>query len=143
MRQDDFVKGSAANPWPEVFDEFSEQIRKHIGDKTHDLLTPEYSTTGPVEKAAAQVVLMDSFKKYFRKISHLIMQQISGLVFLQQDREDHSTSARGKPGSETKTRGETRTRQLNERHKGNRANHNCKNLADKKRNKGFGLPQRS
>ena len=66
VRRDDFVKGSATNPWPEVFDQFSEQIRKNIGEKTHDLLTPEYSTTGPVEKAAAQIVLMDSFKEYFR-----------------------------------------------------------------------------
>ena len=65
VRRDDFVKGSPDNPWPEVFDEFSEQIRKHVGDKTHALLTPEFSTTGPTEKAAAQVVLMDSFKKYF------------------------------------------------------------------------------
>ena len=65
MRCDDFVKGSPDNPWPEVFDEFSEQIRKHVGDKIHALLTPEFSTTGPTEKAAAQVVLMDSFKKYF------------------------------------------------------------------------------
>ena len=59
VRRDDFVKASPENPWPEVFDEFSEQIRKHIGEKTHDLLTPEYSTTGSAEKAAAQVVLMD------------------------------------------------------------------------------------
>ena len=65
VRRDDFVKGSPDNPWPEVFDEFSEQIRKHVGDKTHYLLTPEFSTTGPTEKAAAQVVLMDSFKEYF------------------------------------------------------------------------------
>ena len=65
VRRDDFVKGSPDNPWPEVFDKFSEQIRKHVGDKTHALLTPEFSTTGPTEKAAAQVVLMDSFKKYF------------------------------------------------------------------------------
>ena len=65
VRRDDFVKGSPDNPWPEVFDEFSEQIRKYIGEKTHLLLTPEFSTTGPTEKAAAQVVLMDSFKEYF------------------------------------------------------------------------------
>ena len=65
VRRDDFLKGSPDNPWPEVFDEFSEQIRKHVGDKTHALLTPEFSTTGPTEKAAAQVVLMDSFKEYF------------------------------------------------------------------------------
>ena len=64
-QRDDFVKGSPDNPWPEVFDEFSEQIRQHIGAETHDLLTPEFTTTGPHEKAAAQVVLMDTLKDYF------------------------------------------------------------------------------
>ena len=65
VKRADFVKGSPANPWPEVFESFSVQIRDHIGDKTHDLLTPAFSTTGPVEKAAAQVVLMNCFKQYF------------------------------------------------------------------------------
>ena len=65
VRRDDFIKGSPNNPWPDVFDEFSKQIQKHVGDKTHDVLTPEFSTTGPTEKAAAQIVLMDSFKEYF------------------------------------------------------------------------------
>ena len=65
VRRDDFVKGSPHNPWPEVFSEFSVQIRSHIGEKTHDLLTPTFTTTGPVEKAAAEIVLMDAFKEYF------------------------------------------------------------------------------
>jgi hypothetical protein len=51
VKRDDFVKGDPNNPWPEVFDEFSEQIRDHIGAETHDLLTPEFTTTGPNEKA--------------------------------------------------------------------------------------------
>ena len=66
VTRDDFVKGSPENRWPEVFESFSDQIRKHVGDKTHDLLTPTFSTTGPNERAAAQVVLMDCFKQYFR-----------------------------------------------------------------------------
>ena len=65
VRRDDFVKGAFENPWPEVFSEFSAQIRSHIGDKTHDILTPNFTTTGPVEKAAAEVVLMNAFKEYF------------------------------------------------------------------------------
>ena len=65
VRRDDFVKGNPANPWPEVFEEFSEQIKKHVGPATHSLLTPEFTTTGPNEKAAAQVVLMDTLKNYF------------------------------------------------------------------------------
>ena len=66
VRRDDFVKGDPNNPWPEVFDEFSEQIRQHIGAEIHDLLTPEFTTTGPNEKAASQVVLMDTLKNYFQ-----------------------------------------------------------------------------
>ena len=65
VRRDDFVKGSPNNPWPEAFDSFSEQIRRNVGDKTHSTLTPTFSTTGPVERAAAQVVLMNTFKQYF------------------------------------------------------------------------------
>lgn len=65
VRRDDFIKGSPENPWPEVFGEFSGQIRGHIGEATHDLLLPNFSTTGAVEKAAAQVVLMDAMKSYF------------------------------------------------------------------------------
>ena len=65
IRRDDFLKGSSENPWPEAFSEFSVQIRSHIGDKTHNLLTPSFTTTGPVEKAAAEIVLMNAFKEYF------------------------------------------------------------------------------
>ena len=65
VRRDYFTKGSPDNPWPEVFGEFSEQIRKNIGHKLHDLLSPSFSTTGPVEKAAADVVLMDTMKEFF------------------------------------------------------------------------------
>ena len=48
--------------------EFSEEIHKNVGDDIHALLTPEFSTTGPVERAAAQVVLMDTFKEYFESM---------------------------------------------------------------------------
>ena len=65
FQRDDFIKGSPTNPWPEVFEDFSQQIRKHVGDKTHALITPEFTTTGAVERAAAQVVLMNTFKAYF------------------------------------------------------------------------------
>src|SRR5262249_32751746 len=46
VRRDDFIKGSPENPWPEVFSEFSQHIRGHIGATTHDLLLPDFSTTG-------------------------------------------------------------------------------------------------
>ena len=66
VRRNDFIKGDPNNPWPEVFNEFSEQIRQFFGAETHDLLTPDFTTTGPNEKAAAQVVLMDTLKDYFQ-----------------------------------------------------------------------------
>ena len=65
VRRDDFVKGSPANPRPQVFEEFSGGIREHIGAATHDLLLPRFSTTGPTEKAAAEVVLMDAMQAFF------------------------------------------------------------------------------
>ena len=65
VQRDTFVKGSPDNPWSEVFSEFSAQIRSYIGEKTHDLLIPSFTTTGPIEKAASEIVLMNAFKEYF------------------------------------------------------------------------------
>lgn len=63
-RNDSLVMGSPNNPWMDGFDYFADEIKKHIGKK-HDLLTASFSTTGPVERAASQVVLMDAMKHYF------------------------------------------------------------------------------
>ena len=49
-----------------MFDKFSEQICQFIDAETHDLLAPDFMTTGPNKKAAAQVVLMDTLKDYFQ-----------------------------------------------------------------------------
>jgi hypothetical protein len=65
VRRDDFHKGSPENPWPEVFDEFTTQIRAHVGETTHDLVLPAFSTTGVAERAAAQIVLLDAMQSYF------------------------------------------------------------------------------
>ena len=65
VERDDFIKGSPKNPWEEVFAKFSSEIRKHIGETTHDLLTPNFSTSGVVEKAASEIVLMDAMQSYF------------------------------------------------------------------------------
>lgn len=62
--RDDFVKGSPDNPWPEVFAEFSERVREHIGE-SHDLIVADFSTTGPVERAASEIVLLDAMQSYF------------------------------------------------------------------------------
>ena len=71
VRRDDFVKGSPENPWPEVFHEFSAAIQKHIGD-AHRLIVADFSTTGPVERAASEIVLMDAMQAYFTYEFHTI-----------------------------------------------------------------------
>jgi hypothetical protein len=67
VRRDDFVKGSSENPWGEVIDQFSAQIREHAGP-VHDLFVPRFSTTGPAERVAAEIVLLDAVKCYFRYV---------------------------------------------------------------------------
>ena len=62
---DDFVKGSSHNPWMSVFPQFSEQIKNFIGDENHELIMCNYSTTGPLERAVSEIVLMDAMKNYF------------------------------------------------------------------------------
>ncbi len=64
VRRDDFVKGSPENPWAEVFNDFSTQIWEHVGASIEQFV-PAFSTTGPVERAAAEVVLLDAMRSYF------------------------------------------------------------------------------
>ncbi len=64
IRRDDFVKGSPRNAWPEVFSQFSDAIRAHIG-KTRDLLVCDFSTTGPLERACSEIALLDTVSQYF------------------------------------------------------------------------------
>ncbi len=64
VRRDDFVKGSPENPWSDIFNDFSVRIRDHVGPKI-DLFMPAFSTTGPVERAASEVVLLDAMQSYF------------------------------------------------------------------------------
>src|SRR5262249_35480796 len=49
----DWVDRSPENPWPEAFASWSGQIREHIGVGMHDLLICDFSTSGPVERAAS------------------------------------------------------------------------------------------
>ncbi len=64
VQRDEFVRGASDNDWNGVFAEFSDQIAAHIG-KQRDLVVANFSTTGAVERAASQVVLMSAMQKYF------------------------------------------------------------------------------
>lgn len=65
VRRDEFVKGSPSNNWQGCFAEFSDQIRDRIG-KQRDLIVSDFSTTGAVELAASEVILMGALKGYFK-----------------------------------------------------------------------------
>lgn len=62
----DFALGGS-NPWPEAFAAFSDQIAAEVG-KLRDLVVADFSTTGPVERAATEVLLMDAFQAYFEYV---------------------------------------------------------------------------
>jgi hypothetical protein len=62
--EDFFVKGSPDNDWPHMLGEFSTQLAGYIGKK-RDLIVNNFSTTGPVELAASEIVLMEAMSKYF------------------------------------------------------------------------------
>ncbi|MDI1449994.1 DUF4419 domain-containing protein [Polyangium sp. 6x1] len=64
VRRDGFVRGSPENDWPGCFAEFSDRIAEHVG-KVRDLVVADFSTTGPVERAASEVVLMSAMRAYF------------------------------------------------------------------------------
>jgi hypothetical protein len=59
----DFLPGKD-NPWPEVFEEFSEQLMERTGGLA-SLVQADFSTTGPVERAVSHLMAMDTFKSYF------------------------------------------------------------------------------
>lgn len=65
IQRDNFVKGSPTNDWAGCFAEWGDQIEQNIGSKTRNMLTSNFSTTGIVEKAASDVVLMGAMKGYF------------------------------------------------------------------------------
>ncbi len=64
IRRDDFIKGSPDNPWLEVFDAFSTVIKNYIDDK-YELIVSDFSTTGAVERAVSEIVLMETVQQYF------------------------------------------------------------------------------
>jgi hypothetical protein len=66
----DWVEGSPENPWPEAFAEWAGQIRAHVGPAVHDTLDCDFSTTGPAERAANQIVMMDVFERYFHYVAY-------------------------------------------------------------------------
>jgi hypothetical protein len=62
VRRDEFVKGSPENPWPEVFAELATRAVGHLG--TADLFSAEFSTTGVIERAVRDVLLLGALQPF-------------------------------------------------------------------------------
>jgi hypothetical protein len=67
-----WVEGTPENPWDEAFASWAGQIRDHVGQKLHDLLVCDFTTSGPCELAASQIVMMDIFEKYFHYVAYCV-----------------------------------------------------------------------
>jgi len=57
-------RGPQDDDWSGVFAEFSDKLAAHLG-KTRDLVVAGFSTTGAIERAAFQIVLMGAMQEYF------------------------------------------------------------------------------
>lgn len=63
--QRDLFRRFQDNSWEDVFDEFSSEIKKNIGENNHKNIVADFTTTGIIEKAVSEIVLMESMKSYF------------------------------------------------------------------------------
>jgi hypothetical protein len=65
---DNFLMGKTSpEDWEkQVFPNFSEQIKKHIGEKTHKLLASPFSTSTVTDIAAHEITVMAAMKSYFQ-----------------------------------------------------------------------------
>ena len=64
----DFAPGED-NPWPEVFEQFNDQLAENTGG-LNELVQADFSTTGPVERAVSNLMAMETFKSYFEYIMY-------------------------------------------------------------------------
>ena len=55
--------------WPKLIEGFASQIDQHTKGDIAKTITANFTTTGPVERVASQITLMESAKKYFNYIA--------------------------------------------------------------------------
>lgn len=51
--------------WDSNIAAFGAQLQKHLRPEAHDLFVADFSTTGPVERLACQIAMMDGMQSYF------------------------------------------------------------------------------
>lgn len=65
VTRDDVHGGSPENPWPAVFRGLARLVQARVRPEAGALLASGFSTTGPVERAALDLCLLDAFQPYF------------------------------------------------------------------------------
>lgn len=58
--------------WPSLIADFSSQIGRYSKNGIAKTITSDFTTTGPVERVASQITLMESVKSYFEYIVYRI-----------------------------------------------------------------------
>lgn len=59
---------SEKDDWPKLIEGFASQIDQHSKGDIAKTITADFTTTGPVERVASQITLMESVKEYFNYI---------------------------------------------------------------------------
>jgi hypothetical protein len=59
------VTVAASFAFPDVFERFAELLAEQVGPGVVRLMTCDFSTSGPVERAVSRIVLMKAFEPYF------------------------------------------------------------------------------
>lgn len=66
----DWAFGAPENPWADAFDCWARQIGDHVGSDVYETLVCNFSTSGPIERSASHVVMMDIFERYFEYVMY-------------------------------------------------------------------------
>ena len=68
--QEDLVSGHP--DWSAIMTDFERQIAEHSKADICHTITADFTTTGPTERIASQITLMDAMKSYFEYIVHTL-----------------------------------------------------------------------
>jgi len=61
----DFTKGNIHNPWDNVFPELCDSVQNYLKTDFTSQFNHTFSTTGPIEKAAFELTMLECMKTYF------------------------------------------------------------------------------
>lgn len=64
VRRDEFIRGSPDNDWAGVFSEFAARVQERTTPLSRELVA-DFSTSGPVERAASRIALLSVVQSYF------------------------------------------------------------------------------